>query len=131
MDNTFHHIQSLRNMDQDFGMLPYPKLTATQEKYYANLGASEMSFAPFSANDAMIDRTSAVVEAMAAYSWNHVIPEYFERSLKTKVARDDDSARIIDLLFENRVYDIGHTLWFADVRNSIPTTATLYQGFRR
>ena len=46
-----------------------------------------------------------ILEAMAAESQYTLIPEYIELSLKTKYARDEQSADMLDIIINNRIFD--------------------------
>lgn len=119
MANTFRYLGELRNMESDFGILPYPKLNGTQENYYTRLEGCELFVIGQAASDEDVERTSVILEAMASESYKSVIPLYYEKALKTKIARDDESAEIIDMLFENRVFDFGDTNWSIDIRDGV------------
>ena len=45
---------------------------------------------------------------MTAESKYTLIPAYYDIALKTKFARNDESGKMLDLIFANRMYDIGH-----------------------
>ena len=119
MDCTFFYMSSLRNMESDFGILPYPKYTESQDKYYSRMEGCELFFAPISAAQEDLDRSSVILEALSSESAKSVIPVYYDLALKTKFTRDDESAEIIDILFENRVFDLGDTAWCDKVRDPI------------
>jgi hypothetical protein len=61
-----------------------------------------------------IDRTTIIMEALAAESKYTLQPAYYEISLKTKHSRDDESAEMLDLILGNRVIDIGDVYNFAE-----------------
>ena len=56
------------------------------------------------AGDAL-DELGIILEALAAESQYTLIPEYIESSLKTKYARDEQSADMLDIIINNRVFD--------------------------
>ena len=61
----------------------------------------------------------AVIEAMSCESYNCVIPAYYEVSLKNKHARDEESADMLDIIFANRVMDLGDSIWCSKLRDNI------------
>jgi hypothetical protein len=119
MNCTFFYLASLRNMESDFGILPFPKYNAQQERYFSRLEGCDLFFAPISASPEDVERTSVILEALASDSAVHLIPVYYELSLRTKFTRDEESAEILDLLFENRVFDLGDTAWGDRIRDGI------------
>ena len=106
-------------MESDFGILPYPKYNAQQDKYYSRMEGCDMFFAPISASQDALDRTSVILEALSSESARNVIPVYYDLALKTKFTRDEESAEIIDLLFENRIFDLGDTAWGDRIRDGV------------
>ena len=117
MDMTFYYIPDLRNMEADFGILPYPKYSAAQENYYSRIEACDLTCVPVTNSD--LEKTSVILEAMACVSAEKVIPEYYEVALKSKYSRDSESAYMLDLIFNNRVFDLGDTIWCDDLRDGL------------
>ena len=63
--------------------------------------------------------TGAVLEAMASESHTGVIPAYYDITLRTKVTRDAESEAMLDLIFADRVFDWGDTIWCPDIRDGM------------
>lgn len=95
-----------RNMDDDFGILPYPKFDEDDEYTTAINGIQSFGIIPITVSD--VERTGAIVEALASYSAKEVIPAFYDVSLKTKHARDDESADMMDIIKESIIYDLGY-----------------------
>ena len=94
-------------MNDDFGIVPWPKYDASQEKYYTNVDAGTNLFiVPITNSDP--ERTSIVLEALCAKGYRTVIPAYYEVALQTKYTRDDLSVQMLDIIKEGRVFDIGY-----------------------
>ena len=117
MDITFFYIASLRDMDADFGIIPYPKYDEEQENYYSRIEGCELTCVPVTAGD--LERTSIILEALACESYKSVVPAYYEIALKTKYTRDEDSSRMLDIIFENRIFDLGDTIWCTELRDGV------------
>ena len=66
-----------------------------------------MSFASLPYNCQKVDAVCAVLEQMAYEGYHEVIPTYYEIVLKTKLARDDTSAKMLDLIRESVTNDIA------------------------
>ena len=103
------YIPQFRDMDSDFGIIPYPKYDENQKQYYSKLGWVQPFTVPITNKD--LDRTSIIIEALYSESAKTVIPEYYDKMLKTKVSRDTESASMLDLIFSSRVLDYGDTVW--------------------
>lgn len=116
--HTLYSVGQLRDMKDDFGVLPYPKWDESQDDYYSRVeGGAQVCVVPVT-NDKR-DIAGAVIEAMSSYSYNYVIPAYYEITIKNKYTRDDDSAEMFDLIVHNRTYDLGDTLWCDLIRDGI------------
>ena len=99
----------LREMDSDFGILPNPKFDEAQESYHSYVQNPQVMAVPTTTAD--LERTGILLEALCAESRRVVVPAYYESMLKTKIARDNDSQTMLDIMFGNRRYDLGFTLW--------------------
>ena len=102
-----NRVTLLRSMEVDFGILPLPKLDEAQENYYALLESWCTSSVTIPVTVADTGRTGVIVEALAAESRYTVLPAYYDITLKSKLVRDDESQEMLDLIFANRLYDIG------------------------
>lgn len=89
--------EALRDMEQDFGFLPHPKLTEAQEGY-RTLVHDQALLGCIPVTNGNTKMTGAVLEALCSESYRTVIPAYYESALKLKYARDDISSQMIDLL---------------------------------
>jgi len=108
-------IPTLRAMETDFGILPFPKYDELQKKYYSRVLDGWIHCVPVTAPDP--ERTSAIMEALASESKNITVPAYFETALRTKHARDDESQEMLDIIHANRTMDLGDTFYMDAVRN--------------
>ncbi len=102
-----NRVTLFREMEGDFGILPLPKYDEKQEKYHdlISLGSANMIAIPKTLSDP--DRTGIIVEALSAESMYTLTPAYYDQTLKTKSARDEESAAMLDLIFEARAFDLG------------------------
>ncbi len=103
----FSNAIGYRELEFDFGIIPYPKYDEAQDRYYTmSDGAHGAMMVPVTVPDA--ENVSIIVEALNAETYKQVVPAYYETSLKTKAARDVESAEMFDLLMESRVFDFGY-----------------------
>jgi len=100
-------IQDYRGMDIDFGILPNPKYDEAQENYYGRTAIGEASTLPKTVDTARYENIGILLEALAFHSQHNLLEDYKEVLLKTKLARDDDSAAMLDYVFNGMVFDIG------------------------
>ena len=96
-----------RDLDDDYGVLPYPLWDENQENYSTMLdGHGPMMGIPITITDT--NRTGIIIEAMSAEGYKIVTPAYYDVALKTKFARDEESAEMIDLVLAGRTFDFGY-----------------------
>lgn len=91
----------LREMEDDFKIIPVPKYDENQEHYNTRVHDSVTIFGTPITAYGKFDAISATLEAMASESHRLVTPNYYEVALKAKYVRDSDSGRMIDLIHEN------------------------------
>lgn len=117
MDSTFFYLNSFREMLSDFAILPYPKYTEEQENYLSRIEGCELPLIPSCLKQEEADMAGAFLEAMSSYSAAHTIPVYYDVYLKVKLARDNDSAEMLDTIFANRIFDLSDTVWCEQIRD--------------
>jgi hypothetical protein len=102
-------LASLRESEIELGVIPYPMWEEGQDGYHTHVDAwNGMLCIPITASEEDLERTGIVVEAMAAETWKTVIPAYYEVALGTKYVRDEESAEMLDIIFDGIVYDFGY-----------------------
>ena len=91
----------LRDMEQDFGILPYPKLTEGDEYVTSAHDTSEIGVIPTAVPEESLDFISAAVEVLSRETYKKVLPVYYESSMKIKYTRDQTSAQILDMIHDH------------------------------
>ncbi len=89
-----------RDMADDFGFLPSPKLDEAQESY-RNLVGDCVLFTVIPVTCADAEMAAAVLEALNAQTYRTVTPAWYEVTLKLKYSRDMISSDIIDLIHDS------------------------------
>ena len=96
----------LRNMQDDYGIIPMPKYDEKQKDYRSMPFEIFQTFAiPVTCADPA--PVTAVLELMSAENWRKTIPIYSEVALKGKYLSDMDSRRMFDLITENVFVEAG------------------------
>ncbi|MCL1859109.1 MAG: hypothetical protein FWF92_07725 [Oscillospiraceae bacterium] len=102
-------IIKLRGADIEFGILPYPLYDENQDKYYTYVDAwGGVLCIPNNVLDDELNRTAVILDALSYETLKNVKPKYYDIALKTKYARDDESAEMLDLLYGGLVFDLGY-----------------------
>ncbi len=93
----------MREMEADFGILPYPTLEEGDD-YVSHIQGSSTSIcipAIVESNDEDIDRASAIIEALGSEAYRSTTEAFYETALKNRYTRDDDARRMIDIIYES------------------------------
>ena len=117
--------RALREMETDFGIIPAPMYEEAQQKYYnyCNGNFYGMTF-PVTLVGDTLNRSTIIAEALNSHSTNTVLKAYYDVSLSTKYSRDEETGRMLDLIFDNLVYDVSIVYDLASVNSSLYTMAS-------
>ena len=114
--NLGHSEQFMREMDNDYGILPEPKFDEEQADYQSFVnGAISMICVPTTVREENREYVSIIIEALASEAYNLVTPALKENILKRKMTRDAESADMIDIIVRHRVFDMGYANMFDGV----------------
>ena len=114
-----------RTMESDFGVLPFPKYDETQDEYITTASDSGYVVAiPVTVSDA--GRSGLILEALAAESVNTVTTALYDVCLNGKYVRDEESAEMIDIIFNGKVYELGYMLDLGSFRSMLKNLETAY-----
>ena len=104
MHHCYNH---MREFENPYGIIPFPKWDEAQEEYYSivDAGCNIIAVLMTAQNTEMI---GALVEALSAESWRSVMPTYCDITLSAKVARDEESSEMINMVLENRFIDFAY-----------------------
>lgn len=102
---TFQKIETfLREMEDDYGVLPNPKYDENQQNYSTCVsGAGSMVVVPKTCTDP--EFIGSMLEAMAAVSYDMITPDLIDTMASTKNVRDRESSDIVQMIIRNRNFD--------------------------
>ena len=110
----------LREMENDFGLIPFPKYEPEQEYYTCEVLTSALAYVmPRSVLDK--ERASNITEALAIDSHGDFMNAYLDTTITGKSIRDEDSREMLQIIFEYRVYDLGDIFGWANIVNIFQT----------
>ena len=99
--------QYLSDMEDNYGILPIPKYDTNQQEYTSFVNGST-GLVMLAKTESDTEFVGSIMEAMATYNYEHVTPNMFQVVTKLQVAQDPASARMVDLIIRNRVFDLGY-----------------------
>ena len=105
-NNIVGKVRLLRDVkDWNYGVLPYPKYSETQDHYYSRVVDAWLHVVPKSCSD--IDRASVILEALASGSSQYVFPAYYEKVLKYQIMRNPQDIEMLELIRAHRTFDLA------------------------
>jgi len=128
------YIKYYRDNEYDFGLLPMPKYEKSQPEYYTYAAIdSDLCVVGIDCGDTYY--TSIVLEALASYGKKILLPAYYDQQLSSHFARDENCARMLDIVFKNRMYDLGVAFDWGGAWSALSKTtanaATLYASLNK
>lgn len=105
----FEMIERMKDWTGDYGIIPYPKYNSQQQSYASPLvDGSTLFMIPKTNRDT--DFTCIITSALAESSATIVIPQYYERVIRTKSVKDPQSYEMLDLIRKTVTIDLS-VLW--------------------
>lgn len=97
----------MRDMENDFGIIPIPKLNEEQDSYATTVHNGFSVFGiPITCSSP--DNASAFLESACCESYRLVTPAYYETALKVKYSRDNESSQMLDILIDGISFDFAY-----------------------
>ncbi len=123
---------AFRDVDVDYGIIPYPKWNEAQEEYHTSVdGSFEVMAVLKGVQDA--EFIGVIAEALNAETYKQVSPAYYDITIKTKGTRDPESVAMLDLIVNSRVFDFGFiyggwgpAFWLNDLKQGAEKIASTY-----
>jgi hypothetical protein len=111
--------QLMRDMENSFGVLPYPKYDENQKQYYSStVKQMFVMLIPVTNPDPSIAGT--IADAMSYDSYSYILPSYFDVVVSQKGLRNEDSIRMLNIIRDTRGIDLGDVYgWSASLASSI------------
>ena len=136
--HTMFYMDYLRDLESDFGILPYPKFEATQENYGNLVSAWHSYFLCVPVMNKNMERTAIILEELAYRGKKILTPAYYEKTLVGQYTRDEESAEMLDIIFANLVYDVGIYYNIGGYKDQLTamvrtgkTLTTIYEAYKR
>ena len=108
---AFSAVKKLRAYNVDYAILPLPLVDGTQDEYYTPCTGTYAYGAAIPTTKSVEDARFAayMLDVLSAGGKQYVATAYYDQILKNKDALSDTSkdVDILDLIFENVVYDVG------------------------
>lgn len=96
-------VEKLRDMDVDFGILPYPKYDEKSDYRTSVLRRYTITSVPTTAQEP--EQIEMLLEAMASEGYNKIVPAYYDIALKGKYTRDAETVDMLDIISGSSWFD--------------------------
>lgn len=120
------HIETMRDCEVDIGILPAPKYTEAQDKFYCYADGWCVNVASIPVTNPNPGDIAFIMEAMAADSLNNLTPAYYEICLTEKYVRDPESVEMLDLILSSVVMDNANIFSWGGVEDTV--ASSIYAG---
>ena len=114
-------LNTVRTMEDDFGVLPCPKYDELQENYSCNVGAwtSNCIAIPTSVDESELELATHFLESLGAVSLKELTPTFYEQTLQYQISRDDESMRMLDIISKYRAPDLSEMYRWGNMMQTI------------
>ncbi len=96
-----------RQMEDEFGILPVPMYSKEQGEYYSRMRSKIHSALMIPSSPRADEDLGLVIQALAELSEEILTPSFYEKMLCSEDSKDEESEEILDIIFNNRHYDLG------------------------
>ena len=106
-NSTSNVIAYFREMKDDFSIIPVPKYDEKQELYYSYINTYVRGGVAIPTTCTHIEEVGLLLEVLSYLSYGDVRNALYETTMKQKVARDEVSGIILDMIFDNCYIDLN------------------------
>ena len=96
-------VETMREADINFGVIPVPKYNENQDAYHHFSDTWCMSLLGVPKTNSDLARTGVILEAMCALSHDTLVPAFYTINLEGKFLRDAESEEMLELINGTRV----------------------------
>ena len=107
-------VEWMREHDTDFGVLPLPKAFEEQEAYYTSMSSTYAYAVAIPTSNQNHEFTAIITQALACESTTTVLEGYYDKTLVHKGLRRPEDVRMLDLMFNARLYDLSEVFSWAN-----------------
>ena len=97
----------IRDMEDDYGVLPMPKRTEEQENYRHITTVYNAPVLALAVTCREPEKAAFVCEALAYDSYYETLPVFYENFLNTKMVRDDESVEMLRIIHDSVTFELS------------------------
>lgn len=95
------------DMESDFGILPFPKVSPEQDGYYSTFQYNNAHAVSIPKTAADPGKIALLTEAYEMFAHSTILPAYYDYTLTLRAARDNQSGEMLELIFAHRNLDVA------------------------
>ena len=117
--SAFSAMTKLRKRGVDFGIVPLPKWNEDQDNYYGFCGVGQTAGFGILVSCRNPEYSAYMADIISAASKNYVTRAYMEVNVKGKDLQSEEDLEMLEIIFDNIVYDIGDVNNFGSINSLI------------
>jgi hypothetical protein len=111
-------VREYRSNERDFGIIPMPKFDEHQAGHHTYVALSApLLIVPVHHHDP--DSTSIILEVLAAEGHRTIMPAYYLVAIENQFTRDLESAEMLNIAFDTRLYDMAVVFNFGNIHQRL------------
>ena len=123
LDGCAFLTSEFRDMESEYGILPYPKYDENQKDYIHTISSLSSMFALPSTyrtdiSTASPERTGMILEYMAYKSNEVVLPQYYDTLMKGQRLNSEDDQRMLDIIRTSGRYEFCSVMGFEEIMDN-------------
>ncbi len=122
---TVGDLDTLRNMDCEFGVLPMPKYSSEQSEYISYISGNEACALGIPITGRNFLRTGVILENMAAESYREggLREVYVDTVLSFRYVNDDKSRECLDIILNSGKFDLAEIYGWGGLSDTVTDLA--------
>lgn len=118
--------QELRDMNDTFGIVPYPKYDESQDSYYHSF-VSQCMYYTVPVTNTHLTETAVISDYTSYLSYRDVLPVFYDNVVEQKGLRNEDSIEMLDIALSTETVDLAFLFgWSSSLVDTIRTN--LFKG---
>ena len=115
-------LKKLREMEAEFGIVPYPKYDEKQENYVSYVAHyAAVLGVPITNSD--LARTGVILENLSAESHKELKDTYMKTTLNFKYIRDVESAEMLNIIFSTGTFELSRVFGLNAINDALSNSA--------
>ncbi|MCR5682470.1 MAG: hypothetical protein K6G29_08490 [Clostridiales bacterium] len=116
-------LKKLREMNDEFGIVPFPKYDDAQKNYVTYIATyAAMCGIPITNTDP--ERTGTILENLCAESHGDLRQAYVDTTLNFKYIRDEESKEMLDLILSTGRFNLCDLLGVSAIKDALASSAS-------